>query len=83
MGLDSQGQAIRQKMNRFVLSNLQDFTAQTLNMERGNNYQIKKSVKRLDTHEFKASKKEENEVKKIVKNEKNKIVKKAKNKPQT
>jgi len=77
MGLDSQGQAIRQKMNRFVLSNLQDFTAQTLNMERGNNYQVKKSVKRLDTHEFKASKKEENEVKKIVKNEKNKIVKKA------
>jgi hypothetical protein len=46
-------------------------------MERGNNYQIKKSVKRLDTHEFKASKKEENEVKKIVKNEKSKIVKKA------
>ena len=77
MGLDSQGQAIRQKMNRFVLSNLQDFTAQTLDMERGNNYQIKKSVKRLDTHEFKASKKEENEVKKIVKNEKSKIVKKA------
>ncbi len=77
MGLDSQGQAIRQKMNRFVLSNLQDFTAQILNMERGNNYQIKKSVKRLDTHEFKASKKEENEVKKIVKNEKSKIVKKA------
>jgi len=77
MGLDSQGQAIRQKMNRFVLSNLQDFTAQTFNMERGNNYQVKKSVKRLDTHEFKASKKEENEVKKIVKNEKSKIVKKA------
>lgn len=77
MGLDSNGQAIRQKMNRFVLSNLQDFTAQTLMMERGNNYQIKKSVKRLDTHEFKASKKEENEVKKIVKNEKSKIVKKA------
>lgn len=78
MGLDSQGQAIRQKMNRFVLSNLQDFTAQTLNMERGNNYQIKKSVKRLDTHEFKAEKKAENEVKKVVKNEKNKIIKKAK-----
>ena len=77
MGLDSQGQAIRQKMNRFVLSNLQDFTAQTLDMERGNNYQVKKSAKRLDTHQFKASKKEENEVKKIVKNEKSKIVKKA------
>ena len=77
MGLDSQGQAIRQKMNKFVLSNLQDFTAENLQMERGNNYQIKKSVKRLDTHQFKASKKEENEVKKIVKNEKSKIVKKA------
>ena len=77
MGLDSQGQAIRQKMNRFVLSNLQDFTAQTLNMERGNNYQIKKSAKRLDTHDYKAEKKAENEVKKVVKNEKNKIVKKA------
>ena len=64
MGLDSQGQAIRQKMNRFVLSNLQDFTAETLDMERGNNYQIKKSVKRLDTHQFKESKKKENELKK-------------------
>ena len=78
MGLDSQGQAIRQKMNRFVLSNLQDFTAQTLNMERGNNYQIKKSAKRLDTHEFKAEKKAENEVIKTVKTEKNKVIKKAK-----
>ncbi len=78
MGLDSQGQAIRQKMNRFVLSNLQDFTAQTLQMERGNNYQIKKSVKRLDTHEFKAEKKAENEIIKTVKTEKNKVIKKAK-----
>ena len=77
MGLDSQGQAIRQKMNRFVLSNLQDFTAQTLNMERGNNYQIKKSAKRLDTHEFKASKKEENEVIKTVKKERKKVINKA------
>ena len=77
MGLDSQGQAIRQKMNRFVLSNLQDFTAQTLNMERGNNYQIKKSAKRLDTHEFKAEKKAVNEVIKTVKKEKSKVIKKA------
>lgn len=74
LGLDSQGNAIRQKMNRYVLSNLQDFTAIALNMERGNNYQIKKSAKRLDTHEFKASKKRENEVKKIVKKAKNKII---------
>ncbi|NCB12754.1 MAG: hypothetical protein EOM78_14120, partial [Erysipelotrichia bacterium] len=76
LGLDSQGQAIRQKMNRFVLSQLQDFTAQTLQMERGNNYQINKSAKRLDTHDFKAEKKRENEVKKVVK----KVVKKEKNK---
>lgn len=81
MGLDSQGQAIRQKMNRFVLSKLQDFTAETLQMERGKNYLIDKSSKRLDTHDFKKSKKLENEVakktKKIVTIEKNKIVAKA------
>lgn len=77
LGLDSKGQAIRQKMNRFVLSQIQDFTAQTLEMERGNLFTNSKSNKRLDTHDFKKSKKEENEVKKIIKNEKNKIVKKA------
>ena len=77
MGLDSDGQAIRQKMNRFVLSNLQDFTALNLNMERGKSYLVEKSSKRLDTHEFKASKKQENEInkktEKIVK-EANKII---------
>ena len=77
MGLDSKGGAIRQKMNRFVLSKLQDFTALTLNMERGKSYLVEKSSKRLDTHEFKPSKKQENEVekktKKIVK-EANKII---------
>lgn len=77
LGLDSQGQAIRQKMNRFVLSQLQDFTALTLNMERGNLFTNNQSKKRLDTHEFKASKKQENEVKKVVKKEKNKIITKA------
>ena len=71
MGLDSDGNAIRQKMNRFVLSNLQDFTAQTLDMERGNNYQLKKSAKRLDTNEFKKQAKKENEVKKTITKEKN------------
>ena len=76
LGLDSQGQAIRQKMNRFVLSQLQDFTAQTLQMERGNLFTNSKSNKRLDTHEFKAEKKRENEVKKVVK----KVVKKEKEK---
>lgn len=77
LGLDSKGGAIRQKMNRFVLSQLQDFTALTLNMERGKNYLLDKSNKRLDTHEFKESKKRENEVKKVVKKEKNKIITKA------
>ncbi len=71
MGLDSDGNAIRQKMNRFVLSNLQDFTAQTLDMERGNNYQLKKSAKRLDTNEFKKQAKKANEVKKTITKEKN------------
>ena len=58
MGLKSDGKAIRQDMNKFKLSKLQDFVAESLQMERGNNYQIKKSAKRLDTHQLKASKKE-------------------------
>ena len=57
MGLDSDGNAIRQKMNRFVLSNLQDFTAQTLNMERGNNYQLKKVQRDQILTSLKTSKK--------------------------
>jgi hypothetical protein len=89
MGLDSDGQAIRQKMNMYKLSQLQDFTAETLKMQRGNNNvevvkengveKVKRKTtrnkKRLDTHDFKAEKKRENEVEKIVKNAKNKIVK--------
>lgn len=67
MGLDSLGQAIRQKMNRFVLSKLQDFTALNLNMERGKNYLVEKSSKRLDTHDFKMKKKEENKIVKEAK----------------
>ncbi|MBP1681041.1 MAG: hypothetical protein H6Q35_1380 [Proteobacteria bacterium] len=35
MGLDENGQAIRQKMNKVALQQLQTFTAETLNMERG------------------------------------------------
>ena len=35
MGLDENGQAIRQKMNKVALQQLQTFTADTLNMERG------------------------------------------------
>ena len=35
LGLDEDGQAIRQKMNRIALQKLQTFTAQSLGMERG------------------------------------------------
>lgn len=62
MGLKSDGKAIRQDMNRFKLSKLQDFVAESLQMQRGKNYQIDKSSKRLDTHEFKQAKKIENNV---------------------
>jgi transcriptional regulator NrdR family protein len=64
-------------MNRFKLSKLQDFVAESLQMQRGKNYLIDKSSKRLDTHEFKASKKLENEIEKEtnkrLKNQKEKI----------
>lgn len=62
MGLKSDGKAIRQDMNRFKLSKLQDFVAESLQMQRGKNYLIDKSSKRLDTHEFKQAKKIENQV---------------------
>lgn len=91
LGLDSEGKAIRQKMNMFKLSQLQDFTAETLRMQRGNNNvevvkdngveKVKRKTtrnkKRLDTHDFKAEKKVENELKKISVLQKNKIVEKA------
>lgn len=77
LGLKSDGKAIRQDMNRFKLSKLQDFVAESLQMQRGKNYLIDKSSKRLDTHEFKASKKLENEIEKEtskrLKNQKDKI----------
>lgn len=77
LGLKSDGKAIRQDMNRFKLSKLQDFVAESLQMQRGKNYLIDKSSKRLDTHEFKASKKLENEIEKEtnkrLKNQKEKI----------
>lgn len=67
MGLKSDGKAIRQDMNRFKLSKLQDFVAESLQMQRGKNYLIDKSSKRLDTHEFKQAKKIENNVLKSAK----------------
>ena len=70
MGLKSNGKAIRQDMNKFKLSKLQDFVAESLQMERGKNYRIEKSSKRLDTHEFKAKAKIINETKKDLVSEK-------------
>jgi hypothetical protein len=58
MGLDSEGGGIkRNKLSKYYLIQLQDFTAETLKMERGRN-----RAKRLDTHEFKRAKVEENRV---------------------
>ena len=58
LGLDSNGVAIkRNKLNKYYLSKLQTFVAETLGMERGYNYYLnnKKAPKRLDVKEFKVS----------------------------
>ena len=95
LGLDSQGFTLRKKMNIVRLSKLQDFTAEALNMERtpsnviqneNGKFQRKTTTnkKRLDTHQFKESKKRENEVKIIAKKaivkEANQIIEEAKQK---
>ena len=78
LGLDSQGFTLRKKMNIVKLSKLQDFTAQSLGMERTlsnviqnekGKFQRKSTTnkKRLDTHEFKEAKKIENETVKKTK----------------
>lgn len=67
LGIDSDGNSLRKKMNMYKLSQLQDFTAKSLKMERGNNNvevvkengvekakrKTTRNKKRLDTHEFK------------------------------
>ena len=61
LGLDSQGNSVRKKLDKKFLIELQSDTAKILNMERGINYtqeQIKRP-KRLDTHEYKAHKQKE------------------------
>jgi len=51
MGIDSNGKAIKHnRLNRYYLSKLQDFVAQTLKMERGRK---KSKNKHKDPHEFK------------------------------
>ena len=81
LGLDTQGKTLRKKMNIVKLSKLQDFTAQSLGMERTLSNVIvnekgkaqRKSTtnkKRLDTNEFKEQAKIINETKKDLVSEK-------------
>ena len=81
LGLDTQGKTLRKKMNIVKLSKLQDFTAQSLGMERSLSNVIvnekgkaqRKSTtikKRLDTNEFKEQAKIINETKKDLVSEK-------------
>ncbi len=81
LGLDNEGKTLRKKMNIIKLSKLQDFTAQSLGMERTISNVIvnekgkaqRKSTtnkKRLDTHEFKEQAKIINETKKDLVSEK-------------
>jgi hypothetical protein len=56
IGLDSTGRSIkRNRLNKYYLSKLQDFVADTLKMQRGFSYYKtnKKAPKRLDVKEFK------------------------------
>ncbi|WP_456488869.1 LPD7 domain-containing protein [Caminibacter pacificus] len=56
IGLDSTGRSIkRNRLNKYYLSKLQDFVADTLKMQRGFSYykENKKAPKRLDVKEFK------------------------------
>ena len=61
MGLDQEGNAIRQKLKKKMLMDLQSETAMVLKMERGKEYVkgVHPRPKRLGTYEYKAHKKEE------------------------
>lgn len=61
LGLDSQGNSVRRKLDKKALINLQTDVANILDMQRGRNYTLEKTdrPKRLGTYEFKAHKKEE------------------------
>ena len=90
LGIDSDGNSLRKKMNIYKLSKLQDFTAESLNMERTpSNVEVvkengvekvkrktTKNKKRLDTHEYKEQAKIINEFNMASDNEKQKIIKK-------
>jgi len=69
LGLDSNGVAIkRNKLNKFYLSNLQTFVANSLGMQRGKNYYKTntKAPKRLDVAQFKSKGVTKREAKKEV-----------------
>lgn len=61
MGLDSNGNSIRRKLDKKSLIELQSMTARLLQMERGANYakEQKPRPKRLNTYDFKAMKEAE------------------------
>lgn len=76
MGLDSEGNSIRRKLDKKYLINLQNEVANILQMERGKNYtQLQEPrPKRLDTYEYKKTKEKESKVlKEHTKNIKNKF----------
>ncbi len=69
MGLDSNGESVRRKLDRPMLKELQSEVAKTLGMERGKDYAKERTPrpKRLDTYEYKAHKEEvSKEVKEAV-----------------
>lgn len=65
MGLDSNGESVRRKLDRPMLKELQSEVAKTLGMERGKDYAKERTPrpKRLDTYEYKAHVKAIEEVK--------------------
>lgn len=70
LGLDSEGNSIRRKLDRKYLINLQSEVANILNMQRGKNYTLLQAPrpKRLDTYEYKEMAKQRGEaVKELAK----------------
>lgn len=71
LGIDNNGNSIRKKLTRSLLSKLQDKTAEILQMERGINYakEKKKRPRRLGTYEYKEAKRREEKIVETVKKE--------------
>lgn len=93
LGIDSDGNSLRKKMNLYKLSQMQDFTAKSLKMERGNNNvevvkengvekakrKTTRNKKRLDTHEYKEQAKIINDFNVASDKEKQLLIEQAKN----